>query len=167
MKYIITESQFELLSESQEYLNFLLDKMNETGYESLTEYEKDALIRISQGEQVYEEPDETEDEEEEGGIFNPNREFLRLISKYQELEVDDVLFKMSLLGSNFYEILSDYHNFSVEPNFEEGQVIFYNSDTDDYIPIKFKEVPSNTEEMKSLVGKFVFKKLPEIISREL
>ena len=166
MKYIITESQFELLSESQEYLNFLLDKMNETGYESLTEYEKDALIRISQGEQVYEEPDETEGEEEEG-YFNPNKEFLRLMSKYQEIEVDDVLFKMSLLGDNFLEILSDYHNFSVEPNFEEGQVIFYNSDTDDYIPIKFKEVPSNTEEMKSLVGKFVFKKLLDIIRQEL
>jgi lipopolysaccharide export LptBFGC system permease protein LptF len=73
MKYIITESQFELLSESQEYLNFLLDKMNETGYESLTEYEKDALIRISQGEQVYEEPDETEDEEEEGRGQQDNR----------------------------------------------------------------------------------------------
>lgn len=164
MKYIIKESQLELILESQEYLNFLLDKINDEGYDSLTHREKDALIRISQGEEVYDEPNELPISDE---VYDPNRMFLHYISKYGELEVDDVLFKFSLLGNRYLELLSDNYTFSIEPNFEENQVIFYNPDTDDSFPINFKNVPETTEEMRGLAVKFLYNKLPDLIRDQL
>ena len=36
MKYLITESQYEILIENQKYVDSLLDKISEEGYQSLS-----------------------------------------------------------------------------------------------------------------------------------
>lgn len=164
MKYIITERQLQFIQESQEYLNQLLDKINTDGYDSLTNKEKDALIKISKGEEVYNEPNELPVSDD---VHDANRMFLHYAGRYQELEVDDLLFRISPLGDKYIEILGDYHNFSIEPNFEENQVIIYNPETDEADPVKYKNVPESTEGMRKLVVKFVFNLLPEYIRHKI
>ena len=165
MKYIISESQFEVLTESQEYLNFLLDKINTDGYESLTDREKDALVRISKGEEVYDEPGELPVSD---NVYRPNDIFLKYASKYEELEVDDLVFRISPMeGTSSMEVLGDYHSFLVEPNFEEGQVLIYDMDTDEVDPINYKNVPETTEGMRGLAAKFVYQILPSYIRKKI
>jgi len=51
MKIIITESQLnELKARSENYLNQLLDKISKYGMKSLTDDEKEAMIKMSRGE---------------------------------------------------------------------------------------------------------------------
>jgi hypothetical protein len=165
MKYIITKNQFDLISESQEYLNFLLDKMNDEGYESLNDREKDALVRISKGEEVHDEPHQLPVSDE---VYRPNDIFLKYASKYNELEVDDLTFRINPMGgTNLLEVMGEYHVFSIEPNFENNEILVLETDTDDVEPVKFKNVPETTEGMRSLVLKFIFQILPEIIKKKI
>jgi len=165
MKYILTESQLHMLLESQEYLNQLLDKINDEGYESLSDREKDALIRISKGEEVYDEPLELPVSEK---VYRPNEIFLKYSKKYSELEVDDLLFRISPLdGTSSLEVLGDYHSFLVEPNFEENQILIYDMDTDEVTPINYKKIPENTEDMRGLTVEFVYQILPNYIRNKM
>lgn len=51
MKIIITEAQLdELKAKSEKYLNQLLDKVSKHGMNSLTDDEKDAMIKMSRDE---------------------------------------------------------------------------------------------------------------------
>lgn len=165
MKYILTESQLQMLLESQEYLNQLLDKINDEGYDSLTDREKDALVRISKGEEVYDEPGELPVSDE---VYRPNDIFLKYASAYGELEVDDLLFEISLLkGANSIEILGNYHSFLVQPNFEEKEIKIYDSDTDEINVVKYKSVPETTEKMRSLAVNFMYQTLPNFIRNNI
>lgn len=165
MKYVISESQFEILTESQEYMNFLLDKMNTSGYESLTDREKDALVRISKGEEVYDEPQELPVSDD---VYRPNDMFLKYATGYDEIEVDDLIFKISPMeGTSSFEVLGKYHSFLVEPNFEENQVQIYDMETDEITPIRYKNVPETTEGMRKLAVKFVYQTLPAFIRKNI
>lgn len=71
MKFLITESQFERLQENQKYVDSLLDKISEKGYESLSIDEKRYLDEFSKHEG---DPDEFVDpldryDEREGESF--------------------------------------------------------------------------------------------------
>jgi hypothetical protein len=159
MKYILTESQFERIAESQEYLNQLLDKINSDGYDSLTHKEKDALIRISKGEEVHDEPQELPVSDE---VYDPNRMFIHYVSRYKELEigVDDLIFRLEPLGgTQTVEVLGEYHSFLIEPNFEENEVLILDNETDDVERIRYKNVPETTEGMRKLAVNFVYQKL--------
>lgn len=165
MKFIISENQFVRLTESQDYLNFLLDKINQDGYESLTDREKDALVRISKGEEVYDEPDELPVSDD---VYRPNDIFLKYVSKYPELQVDDLLFRLEPMGgTSSLEVLGDYHSFLVEPNFEENQVLIFDSETDEVTPINYKKTPETTEGMRGLAVKFVYQILPQYIRQKI
>ena len=165
MKYILTESQISKLIESQEYLNSLLDKINQNGYESLNDRERDALIRISKGEEVYDEPQELPVSDE---VYRPNDMFIKYVSKYRELEVDNHLFRIEPLeGTSSIEILGNHHAFLVEPNFEENKVEILNPDTDEVEAIKYKNTPETTEGMRKLCVKFVYQVLPQYITKNL
>ena len=127
MKFIITERQLEKIFESQEYLNTLLDKINQEGHESLTDREKDALIRISKGEEVYDEPDELSVSDE---VHRPNDMFLKYATSYKEVEVDGEIFRVeSMEGTNSFEILGERLSFFVEPNFEENNILIFEPET--------------------------------------
>jgi hypothetical protein len=165
MKFIITETQLEKIFESQEYLNILLDKINQEGYESLTDKEKDVLIRISKGEEVYDEPNELPVSDE---VYRPNDVFLKYTTAYGELEVDDEVFRVELMeGTNSFEILGNHFNFFVEPNFEESEILIFESETMEPDPIKIKKVPETTEGMRKLAAKFMFQVLPAIIRQKM
>lgn len=165
MKYILTESQISKLIESQEYLNSLLDKINQKGYESLNDREKDALVRISKGEEVYDEPQELPVSDE---VYRPNDIFLKYVSNYVELEVGNQTFRIEPMGgTSSVEILGDYHSFLVEPNFETSEVLIYDSETDEVESVKYKNIPQTTEGMRNLVTKFVFQILPKYIEEKL
>jgi len=165
MKFIISESQFLRISESQDYLNFLLDKINDGGYDSLNNKEKDALIRISKGEEVYDEPSELPVNDE---IYDPNRIFIYYVGRYKELEVDDLVFKLEKIeGTNTLEALGEYHNFLIEPDFENSEVLITDGGSDDVTPIRFKNVPETTEGMRNLAVKFTYQTLPQVIRKNI
>ena len=165
MKYIIKESQIGRLIESQEYLNFLLDKINQNGYESLNDREKDALVRISKGEEVYDEPEELPVSDD---VYRPDDIFIKYAGKYNELEVDDQLFRIELMGgTDFLEILGDYLNFMIKPDLENGQILIEDGETDEIDSIKFKNVPETTEGMRKLAVKFIYQILPQYIRQKM
>ena len=74
MKYLITESQYEILLENQKYVDSLLDKISEKGYESLSIDEKRYLKYYSEhtskggNSEEFVDPSEVYDERE-GEVF--------------------------------------------------------------------------------------------------
>jgi hypothetical protein len=166
MKYIITESQLKTITESQEYLNFLLDKINQNGYESLNDREKDALIRISKGEEVYDEPNELPVSDD---IYRPNDIFLKYAGAYGEIEVDDQVFRVERMeGTNIIEIMGEHQGFAIEPNLESNEILLYEQDdVNDVTPVKYKNIPETTEGMRKLAIKFMFQILPQFIRERM
>ena len=74
MKYLITESQYQLLLENQEYVDSLLDKITDKGYDSLSIDEKRYLKYYSEHTNKGGNPDEFVDpsevyDEREGEVF--------------------------------------------------------------------------------------------------
>jgi len=74
MKYLITESQYQLLLENQEYVDSLLDKITDKGYDSLSIDEKRYLKYYSEHTNKGGDPDEFVDpsevyDEREGEVF--------------------------------------------------------------------------------------------------
>ena len=58
MKYIITESQYDIILENQKYVDSLLDKISERGYDSLSIDEKRYLQSYSEHTKMGKDPDE-------------------------------------------------------------------------------------------------------------
>jgi hypothetical protein len=74
MKYLITESQYQLLLENQEYVDSLLDKITDKGYDSLSIDEKRYLKYYSEHTSRGGDPEEFVDpsevyDEREGEVF--------------------------------------------------------------------------------------------------
>lgn len=74
MKYLITESQYQLLLENQEYVDSLLDKITDKGYDSLSIDEKRYLKYYSEHTNKGGNPEEFVDpsevyDEREGEVF--------------------------------------------------------------------------------------------------
>jgi hypothetical protein len=130
MKYLITESQYEILIENQKYVDSLLDKISEEGYQSLSIDEKRYLDEFSKhkgnpDEFVYssDQHDEREGEVIEGEIsglpikytFSEEADNNEGIGYYGGLEFDgDEYFGViisdergHLVGYDFYSVLSD------------------------------------------------------------
>ena len=130
MKYLITESQYEILIENQKYVDSLLDKISEEGYQSLGIDEKRYLDEFSKyegdpDEFVYSSDihDEREGEVIEGEIsglpikytFSEEADNKEGIGYYGGLEFDgDEYFGVvisdergHLVGYDFYSVLSD------------------------------------------------------------
>jgi len=161
----MNESQFNLLTESKEYLNFLLDKINDEGYESLNDREKDALIRISKGEDVYDEPEKLPVSDD---VYDPNRMFIKYVLGHKQVEVEGLNFQLKpMSGNKTIEVVSEYHNFLLEPKLDENVIYFLDNNTDEVDPIKLKKVPDTTEDMRGMAVKFVFQVLPKYIKKYL
>jgi len=130
MKYLITESQYEILLENQKYVDSILDKISENGYDSLSIDEKRYLDEFSKyngdpDEFVYssDEYDEREGQVIEGEIsglpieytFSEESDNKEGIGYYGGLKFDDDEYfgvvisdeRGHLVGYDFYSVLSD------------------------------------------------------------
>lgn len=130
MKYLITESQYEILLENQKYVDSILEKISESGYDSLSIDEKRYLDEFSKydgdpDEFVYssDEYDEREGQVIEGEIsglpieytFSEESDNNEGIGYYGGLKFDDDEYfgviisdeRGHLVGYDFYSVLSD------------------------------------------------------------
>jgi hypothetical protein len=130
MKYLITESQYEILLENQKYVDSILDKISESGYDSLSIDEKRYLDEFSKyngdpDEFVYssDEYDEREGQVIDGEIsglpieytFSEESDNNEGIGYYGGLKFDDDEYfgviisdeRGHLVGYDFYSVLSD------------------------------------------------------------
>jgi restriction endonuclease S subunit len=130
MKFIITESQFERLVENQKYVDSLLDKISEEGYQSLSIDEKRYLDEFSRHEgdpDEFVDPQDRHDEREgmeiEGEIsglpikytFSEESDNTEGIGYYGGVEFDGDEYlgvvisdeRGHLVGYDFYSVLSD------------------------------------------------------------
>ena len=159
MKYIITESQFNSLFESKEYLDTLLDKINQNGMDSLSDKEKESLIRISKGETVYEdEPEQSTDVD----TYNADGFFLHYFQNHHEIEVDDVEYRINVTD-NSVEIIGGDLVLNIEPRFDEGELVFSIDNVDETKSLQLKIIPEGEEQMRIFVIRFYQRQLPQII----
>jgi hypothetical protein len=130
MKYLITESQYEILLENQKYVDSILEKISESGYDSLSIDEKRYLDEFSKyngdpDEFVYssDEYDEREGQVIDGEIsglpieytFSEESDNNEGIGYYGGLKFDDDEYfgviisdeRGHLVGYDFYSVLSD------------------------------------------------------------
>jgi hypothetical protein len=93
MKYLITESQYEILLENQNYVDSLLDKISERGYNSLSIDEKKYLKYYSEHTKQGGRPDEFVDpseryDEREGEVIEDEISGLPIQFTFSE-EIDN------------------------------------------------------------------------------
>ncbi len=106
-KIIITENQLRLLLENQEYINSLLDKINDKGIETLTPSEKKYLDGLSSHEghmDDYSDPNYEDDYDERRGqkIVSsvPNLSKMYFVFDYEEREGDEILLYGTIYFNN-------------------------------------------------------------------
>lgn len=164
MKIIITESQLNFLIKESSTIDDLLDKINQVGYENLTDEEKYKLVKLSKGE---EEPESDTEYKEE---LDPYNLFMHYALENEEFEVNG----------------KRYHTEKVEEtDGEHLRVIGYDDEMYIYVTpfwmgkngvsvitlkgkkylYKLKEVPKTESEMQSFITNFYTEILPEIITK--
>ena len=165
MKFIIKETQYQRIFETKEYMDSLLDKISSEGMSSLSKIEREALERMSRGEELT--PEDMLSGEVDD-IYNPNSSFKNLMLEYKEIEAgEDIYYIKSLsIESSIIEISGEDFEFLIDPNFEENEVILFMPDRDDEtVQIKYKNVPETKEGMRKLVLKLLYQTLPEFITK--
>lgn len=163
MKFIINETQYQRIFETKEYMDALLDKISSEGMSSLSKIEREALERMSRGEELT--PEDMLSGEIDD-VYNPNSSFKDLMLEYKEIEAGEDIYYIKPLSieSSIIEISGEDFEFLIDPNFEENEVILFMPDRDDdTVQIKYKNVPETKEGMRKLVLKLLYQTLPEFI----
>lgn len=159
MKYILTESQLKFLTESQQYLNILLDKISQSGMDSLSDKEKESLIRISKGETIY---DEEPEQSTEVDTFNADGFFLHFSQYFNEIQVGDTQYNINVTD-DCVEVHNDNFLLHIEPRFDDRKIVFRIDNIDEEKSWNLPSVPEGEEQMRIFVLKFYNKQLPKII----
>jgi hypothetical protein len=157
MIFSFLKKNFVKLSESQELLNTLLDKINSSGINSLDTKEINNLIKISKGEEIVDEP--------EYETFDSDDFFLELISSEEGIFVDRYSLGVKRINDNKVQLDNERINLIIEPNFENDIILFYiNGDVTPKIwNLKFS--PKGEYQTRLFYKKFLDKDLPKIIKK--
>lgn len=164
IKKILKEESNQHLSESQDYLNSLLDKISEKGMESLTDKEKNDLIKLSKGESTDVEHEEENDVEE----TDLNRLFMHYAMEHEQLEVDGKEYHAQIIqemSGEHIEVTGPDVDFICSPFYEGHNGIAIQTAHDQALLLKVKEQPQTKKEMMSFVQKFYETYLPKIIRK--
>jgi hypothetical protein len=169
MKIVLTESQYQKIFESTEYLNMLLDKINDSGIASLSDEEHDALVKISNGADIPP-PGESQKymDDFDGDVeADPLSLFFHYAPEYREIEVEGM-------------------NYDVVRNDDDGEVIRVSGEGLELYLIPFAEgdnrivvdipgkrsmymkansIPKNADEIKVFIDEFYGKYIPTIIKK--
>jgi hypothetical protein len=136
MKYLITESQYEILLENQKYVDSILEKISESGYDSLSIDEKRYLKYYSEHTSKGGDPEEFIDpsevyDEREGEVFKGMLADQPIQFTFSEevIEDDDIDYYGEIkFGAKEY-----FGTFTTDRNGYLKVVDFYNvDDEDDY-----------------------------------
>lgn len=163
MKIIITESQLNFLLKESVTIDDLLDKINQVGYDNLSDEEKDRLIKLSKGE----EPEDNSEYEEE---LDPYNLFMHYALENEEFEVNGKRYQTEKVEESDGEHIKvvgfdDELYFYVTPFFmgkPEISVVTVNGKKYSY---KMNEIPKTESEMLSFITNFYSDILPEIITK--
>lgn len=175
MKILLSEAQIiQLLKESygnEAYIDALLDKMSGQGLSALTDKEKSDLEKMSRGEDIDFDGDdspETQNGDMIGTEIPAQDLFMELVPNHYEFNVDGDMWRYSiemepdgnfdvLLVSNAgYDKTFMITPFSVENEFKVTTPI------KDY-KFKVESIPDNHEDMKKFIQVFISKILPGIV----
>jgi len=163
MKIIITESQLKLIIKESSSIDDLLDKINQVGYDNLSDEEKDKLIKLSKGE----EPEDNSDYEEE---IDPYQLFMHYALENEEFEVNGKRYQTEKVeetdGEHIKVVgIDDEMYFYVTP-FWMGKpgVSVITVEGKKYL-YKTKDIPKTESEMHSFISNFYTDILPEIITK--
>lgn len=167
IKKILSEEVQIKLNESQEYLDFLLDKISEEGMGSLSPKEKEDLMKLSKGEMIEPEEEEpTQPEEIEGGDLN--RLFMHYALPHEEVPVD---------GKDYHAEITDEYSgehirvtgpdvdFICSPFWKGHKGIAIQTSDEQGLLYKVPKEPTNDTEMMAFVQKFYETLLPKIIRK--
>lgn len=163
MKIIITESQLKLIIKESSSIDDLLDKINQVGYDNLSDEEKDKLIKLSKGE-------ETEDNSDYEEEIDPYQLFMHYALENEEFEVNGKRYQTEKVeetdGEHIRVIgIDDEIYFYVTP-FWMGKpgVSVITVEGKKYL-YKTKDIPKTESEMLSFITNFYSDILPEIITK--
>lgn len=157
MKIIITEAQLdELKAKSEKYLNQLLDKVSMHGMNSLTDDEKDAMIKMSR------------DEDPEMDIDQIIQFWKSLIQRAFKKIVDDEIWLINKIDDPLLILRAvnpdDGYTFYVVPFADRQSIIRIKIEGNDFdIPLEDQEIPRSKKEIDDFNYSFMNGGLTTII----
>lgn len=163
MKIIISETQLRFLINESYSIDDLLDKINQVGYENLSDEDKDRLKKLSKGE----EPEEETEYQEE---LDPYHLFMHYALDDEQFEVNGKKYQTEKVEETDGEHIrvvgyDDDLYFYVTPFFMgKPGVSVVTVDGKKYL-YKMKEIPKTQSEMQSFITNFYSEILPEIITK--
>lgn len=163
MKIIITESQLRFIIKESSSIDDLLDKINQVGYDNLSDEEKNRLIKLSKGEEI---EDNSEYQEE----IDPYQLFMHYAFENEEFEVNGKRYQTEKVeetnGEHIRVIgIDDETYFYVTPFWMGKQGIsVITLDNKKYL-YKTKDIPKTESEMQSFITNFYSDILPEIVTK--
>lgn len=163
IKKILNEEVRIKLTESQEYLDSLLDKISQEGMESLNQKEKEDLMKLSKGETI-----DTEEPEMENEEVNLNSEFMHFAMSHEQLEINKKEYHAEIveeMSGEHIRVTGPDVDFICSPFFEGHKGIAIQMSNEKALLLKVDEEPSNKKEMRVFVKKFYEIYLPKIIRK--
>lgn len=166
MKIIISESQLKIIIKEISSIDDLLDKINQVGYENLSDEEKDRLIKLSKGE----EPEESEEQSKYEEEVDPYQLFMHYALENEEFEVGGKRYQTEKVeesdGEHIRVIGFDDEMYIYVTPFYMGKkgVSVITLDGKKYL-YKMNEIPKTESEMRSFINNFYSEILPEIITK--
>lgn len=164
MKLLITESQYLYIKESNQYLDYLLDRISTKGMESLSPKEKRDLKRLSAGEEI-----DVEAEEEHTNLDELFMEIAPKQMVYGHDENEYIVRKVKHVDGGqvlqvtgptvlSYLLISPFLDNDEEISIQVLPDLYFNF----YYTIK-GDIPNTKEKMKKFVHEFYTKTIPTII----
>ena len=163
IKKILAEEVRLKLNENQEYLDFLLDKISEKGIDTLSQKEKDDLMRLSRGEEITTQEDEVEEED-----IDLNKEFMHFAMEHEMLTVNGKEYHAEIVdeaSGEHIRVTGPDVDFICSPFYEGHRGIAIQMSNDQALLLKVDEEPKNKTEMMAFVQKFYETLLPKIIRK--
>jgi len=172
MKIIILESQVieilkeQMLPQYKEYMDKLLDKMSSG--KSLSDEEKDDMVKISRGENL-EEPQTTDgDSDEEYSESDPYIMFMEIFPDSTEINVDDEYWVIQKdvdpdLDLEGLLLMSQDRAIFVHPFFNGDKFVIKKDDEN--LQFTLNEIPKTPKEMETFVDIFIKRDLKGLVQR--
>lgn len=176
MKIIITESQLQVLKESQQYLDVLLDKINKGGMESLSNKERQDLVRISNGEQIHinspeVDPDpnvDINDLDDDVDVSDPYNMVMYFSPEYYELQVGDLKYMIERVeeyDGDHLRVSGVDADFYVTPFWEGRQGVLIELMGGKKVLFKVNPVPRSSAEVRDFIKRLYEEMIPKIIEK--
>lgn len=165
IKKILSEEVQIKLNESQEYLDYLLDKISEEGMDALSPKEKEDLMKLSKGENIEPEQEEEPVESEETDL---NRLFMHYALPHEEVTVDGEEYHAEItdeFSGEHIRVSGPDVDFICSPFWQGHKGIAIQTSDEQGLLYKVPKPPTNDTEMMSFVQTFYETLLPKIIKK--